>query len=82
MKLPDNFKFGRFKLESYFVIRHNYFGPYIIINGIKMTTCYGEYEKVKDKLSKGESIKVILDNEGPLCLIKIEDKEWVYIEKV
>jgi len=82
MKLPDNFKFGRFRLESYFVLHYNHIRPDIIINGIEMTSCYAEYEKVKDKLSKGESIKVILGNEGPLCLIKIEDKEWVYIEKV
>ena len=82
MKLLHNFKFGRFKLESYFVTSYCDNVPYIItINDIVMTIWEAKCD-INEKLSKGETIQVLLGDAGPVYLIRIEDKEWVYIEKI
>ncbi len=84
MKLPDEFSCGRFKLESFYV---NYLNDHlsdIIMNGITfMILEEGSARDIYDKLSRGEKIKARLrDGRHVDYIINIEDKEWVYIEKM
>lgn len=95
MKLPDKFKFGRFRLESVFVVSDYHDGRFckIIINGFEMTTGVRKKqfqnvntedadnlaEEVKESLAKGDSIHVVFNMDA--YTVRIEDKTWVCMER-
>ena len=90
MKLPENFKFGRFKLESYFVLPDKDETCEVVINGIHMTVTdpnHDEYfvtsTETAQRLYDGKTISayILIDFERIKYSIRIED-DWVYIDKM
>ena len=95
MNLPDNFEFGRFKLESYFVKDFQHSGKMvscnIVINGYTMLaqlktnasffviakTC--AIAELTVNMLAGINIPVMFNGES--YNLKIENKEWVFMEK-
>ena len=88
MKLPDKFEYGRFKLESFYVLQtyENKFA--VIINDINLIVLdaitFFSASKVYYTLISGEGIKVKLieDGHAKIYLVKILNKEWVEFEKI
>ena len=87
MVLTDKFYCGRFRLESLYV---NFFSNYIsdiTINDMSfVVTKEGAAREIYNKFLSGEKMEVkrihVTRKTEIYFLIKLEDKEWVYIERI